>query len=175
MRMMILSIVMSGHKVLVVVNTVDTCQKMAEELGMLNPICYHSRFIEKDRKAIERNIENANLVIATQIVEVSLDIDFDWLYTECAPPDALAQRAGRVNRYRDPNRNSQVIIFKPGEKSQRLYNPLEDPELLSRTYEAFRDASCSRIKESDLLEILECLCWFSYGRNRCIQTSNQYV
>lgn len=151
----IINTVMSGYKVLVVVNTVDTCQKMAEELGMLNPICYHSRFIEKDRKAIERNIENANLVIATQIVEVSLDIDFDWLYTECAPPDALAQRAGRVNRYRDPNRNSQVIIFKPGEKSQRLYNPLEDPELLSRTYEAFRDASCSRIKESDLLEILE--------------------
>src|SRR5690554_4500023 len=151
----IIAAIKKGHRVLVVVNTVEKCQKLAKEYENFNAICYHSRFIAKDRKAIEDELDEAKIVIATQIVEVSLDIDFDWLYTECAPPDALAQRAGRVNRYRDPNRNSQVIIFKPGEKSQRLYNPLEDPELLSRTYEAFRDASCSRIKESDLLEILE--------------------
>ncbi|MGI6537492.1 MAG: hypothetical protein ACOX22_03995 [Caldicoprobacterales bacterium] len=41
--------------------------------------------------------------MATQVVKVSLDIDFDWLFTECAPHDAIAQRAGRINRYRDPS------------------------------------------------------------------------
>jgi len=110
----------AGHKVLVVVNTVGLCQQLAMELKEYNPVCFHSRFIQKDRKRIEKSIDNANIVIATQAVEVSLDIDFDWLFTECAPPDALAQRAGRVNRYRDPQRDSRVFIFKANENSEKL-------------------------------------------------------
>jgi CRISPR-associated endonuclease/helicase Cas3 len=40
------------------------------------------------------------LVVATQVVEVSLDISFDRLITDCAPLDALIQRFGRINRRR---------------------------------------------------------------------------
>lgn len=97
-----------GRRELVVVNTVRQCQELAQQLSDLWPICYHSPFILKDRKRIEADIQQAEmsvsrsrLVVATQVVEVSLDIDFDWLFSECALADALVQRAGRVNRYRD--------------------------------------------------------------------------
>jgi len=154
-----------GRKVLVVINTVDKCQQLAKQLQDLNPICYHSRFILKDRKKKEKLIEmlqkrdqdsnqKGGLVIATQVLEVALDIDFDWLFTECAPPDALAQRAGRVNRYRDPKRDSRIYIYKPSLQTEKLYNPLNDPHLLKRTYDSFREYQ-GRLKEKDLLAIIK--------------------
>jgi len=149
----IVSAVEAGYRVLVVVNTVELCQQMARDMSDYNPVCYHSRFIHKDRKRIEQKIEESNFVIATQVVEVSLDIDFDWLFTECAPPDAIAQRAGRVNRYRDAKRDSRVFIFRPSDKAEKMYNPLEDPELLSRTISAFKQAP-EDISERDLLNII---------------------
>jgi len=121
--------VKEGRRVLIVVNTPDCCQKLSKQFSHLEPICYHSRFIFRDRKLIEERIESAQFVIATQVVEVSLDVDFDWLFTECAPPDAIAQRAGRVNRYRDPSQDSRVYLFRASEKAGRIYNPINDPSL----------------------------------------------
>lgn len=145
---------LDGKKVLVVVNTVSLCQNLSQKLSSLNPICYHSQFTLKDRKIIEEKISNARFVIATQVVEVSLDIDLDWLFTECAPPDAIAQRAGRVNRYRDPQRDSQVHIFKASEKGEKIYNPINDSKLLHRSFEAFKEAP-EEISEKDLIELVE--------------------
>jgi len=150
----ILEAVIKGYKVLVVVNTVEQCQELAKEFKDLNPVCFHSRFILKHRKDIEEMIGNANFVIATQIVEVSLDIDYDWLFTECAPPDAVAQRAGRVNRYRDLNRDSRVYIYKATGKAEELYNPINDKELLNRTFTAFKKAP-TEVTEEQLLEIVQ--------------------
>lgn len=146
--------VSNGRKVLVVVNTVRLCQKLSRELSDLKPLCYHSQFILKDRNAIEGKIDSAMLVIATQVVEVSLDIDYDWLFTECAPPDAIVQRAGRVNRYGNVNRDSRVYIFKASEKGEKIYNPINDPELLSRSFKAFKEAP-QDISEEDLIKIVE--------------------
>lgn len=146
--------VSGGRRVLLVVNTVGLCQKLTQELSKLNPLCYHSQFIFKDRKAIEEKINDANFVIATQVVEVSLDIDYDWLFTECAPPDAIAQRAGRINRYRDDKRDSRVYIFKASKKGEKIYNPINDPELLSRSFEAFKEAT-QGISEEDIIRIVE--------------------
>lgn len=146
--------VSGGRRVLLVVNTVGLCQKLTQELSKLNPVCYHSQFIFKDRKAIEEKINDANFVIATQVVEVSLDIDYDWLFTECAPPDAIAQRAGRINRYRDDKRDSRVYIFKASKKGEKIYNPINDQNLLSRSFEAFKEAS-QDISEEDLIKIVE--------------------
>jgi CRISPR-associated endonuclease/helicase Cas3 len=146
--------VQSGRKVLVVVNTVEKCQDLAQAFQDLKPVCYHSRFIEKDRQAIEERIDATNFVVATQIVEVSLDIDFDWLFTECAPPDAIAQRAGRINRYRDPDRDSRIFIYKADPKSEKLYNPLHDRYLLERSFAQFAAAG-QDVTEAGLLEIIE--------------------
>ncbi len=68
-------------------------------------VLYHSQFIKKDRNSKELEIDtkekwkNKGLVlIATQVVEISLDIDFNILFTELAPVDSLIQRFGRINR-----------------------------------------------------------------------------
>jgi len=145
--------VLEGRRVLVVVNTVALCQALSQRMSKLNPICYHSQFILKDRKVIEEKLNDAHFVIATQVVEVSLDLDFDWLFTECAPPDAIAQRAGRVNRYRNPQKDSRVYIFQASEKAGKIYNPMTDPSLLLRSFEAFKEAP-ENINEKDLVKLV---------------------
>ena len=146
--------VQENRKVLIVVNTVQRCQELTEQFSDLSPICYHSRFIFRDRKLIEKQIETAKFLIATQVVEVSLDIDFDWLFTECAPPDAIAQRAGRINRYRDPERDSRVFIFRASGKSEKIYNPINDPDLLIRSFRAFDNAP-TNMSEQDLINVVD--------------------
>ena len=158
---MVRSKVSTDKKVLVVVNTVERCQELAQALEDLQPVCYHSKFILKDRQKKEASILNQEptLLIATQVVEVALDIDFDVLFTECAPPDALAQRAGRVNRKR--KRNGEVIIFRPGPGSEKIYSDdthVEQSEkqvLLNRSFRAFADKDNRRLTEQDLLDLVE--------------------
>jgi len=145
--------VSEGRKVLVVVNTVALCQALSQRLSKLSPICYHSQFILKDRKTIEEKLSDSNFVIATQVVEVSLDLDFDWLFTECAPPDAIAQRAGRVNRYRNPQKDSRVYLFKASEKAGKIYNPITDPMLFSRSFAAFTEVP-EDVSEKDLVGLV---------------------
>ncbi|GAB4273497.1 CRISPR-associated helicase Cas3' [Thermincola ferriacetica] len=151
----IIAAVNQGYRVLVVVNTVEKCQRLAKQLKDINPLCLHSRFILRDRKRLEDKINKARIAVTTQVVEVSLDLDYDWLFTECAPPDALVQRAGRVNRYRDEHRDSRVYIFKADDKSHRIYDPLNDPELLARAFSAFQNVSGDYVTENDLLTVIE--------------------
>ena len=111
--------------------------------------------IESLRKRIEEAIPHTNLLVATQVVEVSLDIDFDWLFTECAPADAITQRAGRVNRYRDNERDSRVFIYKASRTSERIYDPINSVPLLEATYAAFDTTVQQKghnITERDLLD-----------------------
>ena len=65
----------------------------------------HSRFIREHREILERKImafsaddTETGVWVTTQIVEASLDIDFDILYTEMCTADSLLQRMGRCNR-----------------------------------------------------------------------------
>src|SRR5207244_7001198 len=72
----------------------------------------HSRFAGEDRTrkeiALMAKVPNDNkrireagtVLVATQVVEVSLDVDFDVLFTDPAPVEPLIQRFGRVNRGR---------------------------------------------------------------------------
>lgn len=150
-----------GKRVLIVVNTVARCQELAQILIDLSPICYHSKFILRDREAKERMIlfENPELVVATQVVEVALDIDLDVLLTECAPPDAIAQRAGRINRKRE--REGEVIIFRPGPGSEKIYfddirtEQRPEDQLLNRTFRTFMDVGGRALTEQELLEVVE--------------------
>jgi CRISPR-associated helicase Cas3/CRISPR-associated endonuclease Cas3-HD len=144
--------VVKGKKTLVVVNNVSKCQELYRKLGHLNPLCYHSKFTFEDRRAKEQHIDDARLLVATQVVEVSLDIDYDIMFTECAPPDALIQRAGRVNRRRVKT-DSRILIFLPSKPSEKIYDP-DSTGLLLKSFEKFK-SSRQDLTESDLISIVE--------------------
>jgi CRISPR-associated endonuclease/helicase Cas3 len=83
----------------------------------------HSRFNREDRDRIEDIILGKSLpkvLVATQMIEVSLDVDFEQAFLEPAPIDALIQRMGRVNRsgQRPPAR---VTIFTEQVNPNNLY------------------------------------------------------
>lgn len=94
----------AGLRVLVVLNTVSGAMRCFEQLKdeAKNPCLIHGRLIHRDRQRAEARLADktnpVDLLIGTQAIEVSLDIDFDVLYTDPAPLDALLQRFGRVNR-----------------------------------------------------------------------------
>jgi CRISPR-associated endonuclease/helicase Cas3 len=94
-------------KVLVVVNTVKRAQELKNILKErnVNSCLLHSRFILKDRTEKERKIKDffdsnkeLGIWITTQLAEVSLDLDADYLFTELSTADSLIQRMGRCNR-----------------------------------------------------------------------------
>lgn len=94
----------------IIVNTVQRAQHLAELVPKDIPtIVLHSAFLAPDRAAKETELQNAigknatrpakMIVIGTQVLEQSLDIDFDVLYTDIAPIDLILQRAGRLHRH----------------------------------------------------------------------------
>ena len=98
-------------KVLIIANTVDKAIEIyskIKENKENNVHLLHSRFILKDKSKKERKIkefsekqEEYGIWVSTQIVEASLDIDFDYLYTEMSTLDSLFQRLGRCYRKRE--------------------------------------------------------------------------
>lgn len=93
----------SSKRVLVVCNRVDQAQQIYQQFSdVRSRKLLHARFTYRDRGAIEREVLDKStkpqLLVATQVVEVSLDISYDTCYTEVAPVDDLLQRFGRVNR-----------------------------------------------------------------------------
>jgi CRISPR-associated endonuclease/helicase Cas3 len=110
-----------GARVLVIRNTVAQAVATHEALerlaGTASPLLFrcekrvtlhHARFARDDRKLLDGAIERAIgkhasndpvVVIATQTVEQSLDIDADFLITDLCPIDVLLQRLGRLHRH----------------------------------------------------------------------------
>lgn len=117
-----------GKKVLVVLNTIQQAQDFYRALQQKSdeiPIALlHSRFILRDRHRKEQRIKVVKapfILVATQVVEVSLDISYDVLITEIAPLDALIQRMGRINRRGDQPPAPVFIYTTPTEPSKRVY------------------------------------------------------
>ena len=100
-----------SNKILVVCNTVKKAQQIYRDLlekgvSNINVNILHSKFIKCERAAKETEILEFGktetigecIWISTQIVEASLDIDFDYLFTELSDISGLFQRLGRCNR-----------------------------------------------------------------------------
>lgn len=102
----------NSAKILVVCNSIENAQDVYKELSDLNVELLHSKYIKKHRKEKEREIlkcgrtydcngnidKNQKIWITTSLVEASLDIDFDYLFTELNNVFSLFQRMGRCNR-----------------------------------------------------------------------------
>jgi len=155
----------SGKRILVVCNTVRKAQDMYEFLKHLNSSLIHSRFILKDRKRKESEEEGIMAInkdnhppiiwIATQVVEASLDLDFDVLFTECSPIDSILQRFGRCWRNRKQeytNKEPNIHIFKS--KHMGIY----DKEILDRTYcllfNEFNGKTISELEKQDAINAI---------------------
>ncbi|HQO10051.1 MAG TPA: CRISPR-associated helicase Cas3' [Clostridiales bacterium] len=145
------------RKVLIVVNTVDEAIRLYHKYVDFKPVCYHGRFINKDKLEIENIVtgktedqEECRFLIATQIVEVSLDIDYDILFSENAPIDAIIQRAGRVNRTRK-NENTKVIVFRHTEVAERFVYP---KDILENTYALLEENNGKRLTEQELTSLV---------------------
>lgn len=141
----------SGQQVLVTCNTVSRAQQMYDALRERLPaasvdsiVLVHGRFNGRDRLLKERSIlQKAGLgnkshrpliVVSTQVVEVSLNIDLDVLYSDPAPLEALVQRFGRVNRKRRVELAPVRIFIEPAD-GQGIYDPL----LIQATLQTLRD------------------------------------
>ncbi len=66
-----------------------------------------------DNEKMNVNRPKRAVLVATQIIEQSLDIDFDLMVTEMAPVDLLLQRAGRMHRHKRDNRSASFIEKPP--------------------------------------------------------------
>ncbi|MCL0089669.1 CRISPR-associated helicase Cas3' [Dehalococcoidia bacterium] len=155
---------------LIVCNHVSSAQKVYSEIKRriktLEPekdiVLLHSRFTHEDRtrkeSIITRSKKIPKILVATQVVEVSLDIDFEKGYLEPAPIDALAQRMGRINRLAErPPAN--IVVFTEQIGSYNLYcnchgaNHQQDC-IVKRTLDEVNNAK-NPVSEEDLIKIAD--------------------
>lgn len=118
----------SGKYVLWIENTVEEAQSVyrvvaARCFGICEVGLLHSRFTGKDRRAKERKYVqmfgkeewvarlsgSGCILIGTQVLEQSLDIDADVLFTRLAPADMVFQRIGRLWRHDHPERSGNAV------------------------------------------------------------------
>ena len=139
-----------GAKALVVRNTVTAAVATQEALEQaaggerellfsVNGVTtlHHSRFAPDDRRALDGEVESrlgrnrepgGLVVVGTQTLEQSLDIDADLLVTDLCPVDVLLQRIGRLHRHRRDGRPAGyatprcVVLTPPGENLSPLLN-----------------------------------------------------
>lgn len=162
-----------NNKVLIICNTVrrsqDVYRKLKEKNKQNTEInLLHSRFIFRDRKFKEKIIQNfastkegernndAGIWISTQIVEASLDIDFDILYTDMCSADSLLQRMGRCYRnriYEKDEPNIFIYDTKVGVGNEK--NSVYDLELYNRAVDFIKEYDNKIFTEEQKLEYIE--------------------
>lgn len=153
-----------GEAVLVAANTVRGAQtaydQLCDILGRERVRLLHSRFTANDRLAKEQELMNLVAlgrtartplaVVATQTIEVSLNLDFDTIYSEPAPLEALAQRFGRVNRKGRLHRAPVHVLTAPDD-GQGVY----DRRLVSATLTALAERDGQPLDEAELDRMLD--------------------
>ena len=157
-----------AEKVLVICNTVKRANEMfkivADRSGKARLL--HGLFTKDDRKSLEDEVrdfaktENGvhidlapGLWITTQIVEASLDIDFDILYTEMSTLDSLFQRMGRCYRGRRLTNDHQNIVV--ATKDCTGIGTIYDKELHHRSIEMLDDYQENPITEAEKMQLVE--------------------
>lgn len=181
----------------IIVNTVRRAQEIAEVLREAFPeaeqwkvVLFHAQFVLADRANLERDLvarvgkasvpesRNRLIVVGTQVLEQSLDIDFDFLVTELCPMDLLLQRIGRLHRHPrlrpEPLRDATCLVldtgaeaFDPGSVAvygewllwrtrlllpESLTLPDDLPRLVHAVYDWIPDDALSQVRNEDAYE-----------------------
>jgi CRISPR-associated endonuclease/helicase Cas3 len=120
-------------------------------------VLLHSRFTSRDRSKKEQQImertgvnsdkRGHTIVIATQVIEVSLNIDLDTLYSEAAPLEALLQRFGRVNRGHAAN-TPLADVYVVREQDTKAVQKIYDLDLIDAGLACLEEADGEPIDES---------------------------
>lgn len=143
--------VSTGAGVAVIVNTVDRAQRLftaCRGVG-LDPALVHARFPLDERKRREAEVMRRygrdsspevrpGLVIGTQVLEQSLDVDFDVMFTDLAPVDLVLQRAGRLHRHASrarPGGAADALLHIAGLHGADASEP--HPEALDTVYDRY--------------------------------------
>jgi CRISPR-associated endonuclease/helicase Cas3 len=213
----------SGGCVCVLVNTVAMAQQTFDAVRRCaDPetelLLFHSRFTVERRAEIERCVLDGydkrsllpvadphrtvrperSILVATQVVEQSLDIDFDVMITEIAPIDLLLQRSGRLHRHVRPGRpcgeSATLYVLTPDEArrpdfggTERVYSRfvllktlamlrnsdrLNLPEDLRRLVEAVYDDN-STVEDGSGLDQKDVSCAFDEMKRQMADASSQ--
>jgi CRISPR-associated endonuclease/helicase Cas3 len=131
------------QRVLVICNTVDRAIDLATELRQIvapnvRVMLLHSRFLQQDRTVIEKllarefgedkqsNSPEPIILVATQVVEVGLNITCQALHTEIAPASSVIQRAGRCARFTGERGHVFIYDVPRNDKGEPQYTPYKD-------------------------------------------------
>ncbi|MDS4057549.1 MAG: CRISPR-associated helicase Cas3' [Candidatus Contendobacter sp.] len=142
----------AGHCVCWVRNTVadarEAYRALAERWPPAKLDLFHARFAMGDRLAMEERVlqqfgpdskaqdRQGRILVATQVVEQSLDLDFDLLVSDLAPLDLLIQRAGRLCRHPRDREGNRANAEQRDRPRLWLYGPPPDDEVPANWYSA---------------------------------------
>lgn len=148
----IVAAIKNSNSTLIVCNHVPSAQLVFEEIrkkGITDAKLLHSRFCRRDRDAIEKTLQERlpKVLVATQVVEVSLDVDFEQAFSEPAPIDAIIQRLGRVNR-KGERSPANVVVFTEQISKYHIYNK----DIVSRSIAELQSLS-NPLREIDLIDV----------------------
>lgn len=168
----------SGMAVLVVATTVGRAQELQSRLSSMTT-CHidllHGRFHADDRARKERDLRtrcgvgrrqrgSGTILVATQVIEVSLNVDFDILYSDPAPLEALLQRFGRVNRARlVPSQVVNVCRQIPAG------SPVYDAGIVTKAVDSLAPWNGKFLQEGAIQEILDSIYGDGLGDRLALQ------
>ena len=145
--------------VLIIVNTINKAIELYKQMQDEEVNVLHSRFINEGRNRLEREIKEFSkskkkgIWITTQIVEASLDIDFDYLFTEMSTLDSLFQRLGRCYRSREyKNEECNIYIY---EKDISGIGYVYDKEIAKMSGEILRKFNGKILSEKEKVDMVE--------------------
>ncbi|WP_245589058.1 CRISPR-associated helicase Cas3' [Desulfatirhabdium butyrativorans] len=186
---------LAGGRVLVTCNTVDRAQALLKtvesagfdpawlfHLGQHMACPHHGRFARCDREILDRAVsqrfgkgtpQGPVLLIGTQTLEQSLDIDADYLITDPAPIDVLLQRIGRLHRHkriRPPGYEQALVSIRIPDQPLHVYlnhegrlkgpagigSVYDDGRMLQRTIDVLSEMKELRIPEQNRYLVEEC-------------------
>jgi CRISPR-associated endonuclease/helicase Cas3 len=131
-------LVKGGGCCCVILNTVKQAQAVYEALKLpqTQKLLFHARFAACDRQHITEKVldlfgkDRPNrpakfVLVATQVVEQSLDVDFDDMISEIAPIDLLLQRSGRMHRHRKRAHDPVLRVLLPEQDGKPKFGASE--------------------------------------------------